>query len=57
MNIEFTDYFEDAVSCWELSNKTNISNLIKRCLFKKIIKKEAFELLMVEVDNWNGRKL
>ena len=57
MQIEHTSYFDDLVSGWELANKTAMNNLIKRCLFKNIIKKEAYVSLISEVSNWNGRKV
>lgn len=57
MDIEFTDYVQDLTSGWERANKTAASNLIKRCLIKNIVKKEGFNYLLEEVNNWDGRIL
>lgn len=57
MDIEFTSFIQDVTSGWEKANKTAASNLIKRCLIKNIVRKECFNYLLDEVNNWDGRTL
>jgi hypothetical protein len=57
MDIEFTNMFDDLTSGWEQANKTAASNLIKRCLVNNIVKKEGFNYLLTEINNWDGRIL